>query len=110
MDDMTNPAVTFCLALQFLTISPSILRRPFTARELGLSTGLFPLVGALIGGILYGSSWMLDLVFPEFVRVALLLALWVIFNRRAASGWLPRRLRWFAGWVFSGIPHGDHAG
>jgi adenosylcobinamide-GDP ribazoletransferase len=80
MDDMTNPAVIFCVALQFLTISPSILRRPFTARELGLSTGLFPIVGALIGGILYGSSWMLDLVFPEIVRVALLLALWVILT------------------------------
>lgn len=77
---MTNPFVIFCVALQFLTISPSILRRPFTARELGLSTGLFPLVGALIGAILFGSSWLLDLVVPDFVRIAVLITLWIILT------------------------------
>ena len=36
-------------AVQFLTVLPPLVRRPFTAQELGRSVGWFPLIGALIG-------------------------------------------------------------
>jgi cobalamin 5'-phosphate synthase/cobalamin synthase len=65
-------------AVQFLTVAPPLVRRPFTAQELGRSVGWFPLVGALIGGFLAGSDWLLGLAFPPGVTAALVLAAWVL--------------------------------
>jgi adenosylcobinamide-GDP ribazoletransferase len=65
-------------ALQFLTVMPPMVRRPFTPGELGRSVGWFPLVGLVIGGLLAGLSWGLGLLFPSGVTAALLLTVWVL--------------------------------
>ena len=65
-------------ALQFLTILPPVIRRIFTPEEMGRSTGYFPLVGALLGGILALLNWALTRVWPPTVSAALVLAAWVI--------------------------------
>ena len=72
--------VAFLAALQFLTIVPPLIRRPFTAVELGRSVGWFPLVGLLLGGVLAGTDRVLGLVFPPAVSAALLLAVWVLLT------------------------------
>ena len=47
-----RPLYALLAALQFLTIAPPIVRRPFTVVEMGRAVGYFPLVGALLGGLL----------------------------------------------------------
>ncbi|GIW82905.1 MAG: adenosylcobinamide-GDP ribazoletransferase [Gemmatales bacterium] len=70
--------IAFFAALQFLTVFPPIVRRPFTARELGLSTAFFPLVGLLLGGLLVASDRLMShLALPTAVRASLLLAVWL---------------------------------
>jgi adenosylcobinamide-GDP ribazoletransferase len=76
----TSPLTAFLAAVQFLLISPAFIRRPFTARELGASVGYYPLVGALLGGLLIGADWLLGQVFPLLLRSALVLALWVLLT------------------------------
>ncbi len=67
-------------ALQFLLITPAFIRRPFTASEMGRSVGFYPLVGALLGGLLaladalFGSAWSIP------VRSALVLTLWIVLT------------------------------
>jgi adenosylcobinamide-GDP ribazoletransferase len=68
----------FLTALQFLTIVPPILRRPFRPEELGQAVGWFGLVGLLFGAALAGVDYAIGLLFPAGVSAALLLALWVI--------------------------------
>jgi len=67
-------------ALQFLTIVPPIVRRPFTPRQLGRAVGFFPLVGVLLGALLVGLKGLLVHAFPAPVVAVLLLALWVILT------------------------------
>jgi adenosylcobinamide-GDP ribazoletransferase len=68
----------FLTAVQFLTVFPPIIRRPFTPSELGRSVGFYPVVGLLLGIILVGSRALLILIFPKSVCLALILALWII--------------------------------
>jgi adenosylcobinamide-GDP ribazoletransferase len=65
-------------ALQFLTIAPPLIRRPFTPAELGRSVGWFPLVGLGLGAAFAGTDWLLDFLFPPGVTAALLLTIWVL--------------------------------
>jgi adenosylcobinamide-GDP ribazoletransferase len=74
----TIPA--FLAAFQFLTIAPPLIRRPFTAKEMGRSVGFYPLVGLLIGAFLFGMNYLLGLVFPSLVRTALVLSIWVLLS------------------------------
>jgi adenosylcobinamide-GDP ribazoletransferase len=68
-----------CLAaVQFLTIAPPLLRRPFTDAELGRAVGHFPLVGALIGGFLVGFDYLLALFLPSNATAALVLTGWIL--------------------------------
>jgi adenosylcobinamide-GDP ribazoletransferase len=61
-------------ALQFLTLSPPIVRRMFTAQEMGRAVGHFPLIGALLGALLALLDWGLRLVFPASISTVLVLA------------------------------------
>lgn len=74
----TIPA--FLAAFQFLTIAPPLIRRPFTPREMGRSVGFYPLVGLLIGAFLFGTNYLLGLLFPSLVRTALVLVIWVLLS------------------------------
>jgi adenosylcobinamide-GDP ribazoletransferase len=67
-------------ALQFLTIAPPLIRRPFSAEELGRAVGFFPLVGLAVGGLLIGIDHAARLVWPEAVAAALVLAAWVLVS------------------------------
>lgn len=74
------PGVGFLAAIQFLTIAPPIIRRPFSAREIGGAVAYFPLVGAILGALLAISDALLAGIFPSPVRSALLLSLWVLLT------------------------------
>jgi adenosylcobinamide-GDP ribazoletransferase len=73
-----SPLASFYAALQFLTIVPPVIRRPFTGAELGWSLAFFPVVGGLIGGMLIGLDWLLGLPFPPALSAALILSAWVL--------------------------------
>jgi adenosylcobinamide-GDP ribazoletransferase len=73
--------VSLLTAIQFLTIFPAVIRRAFTAQELGRSVGFFPLVGLLLGGIFYGLAGGLQLIFPSQVVAVLLLTTWLLLTR-----------------------------
>ena len=64
------------IALQFLTRLPVRLPHAPTPRELGQSLLWYPLVGLLLGALLYGLACGLDLIAPA-LRPGLLLAAWV---------------------------------
>jgi len=71
---------SFLAALQFLTITPPLIRRPFSMPELGRSVGFFPAVGWIIGGILWGLARALTPILPSSVAAALLMGLWIIIT------------------------------
>lgn len=73
--------IALLAAFQFLTIAPALVRRAFTAQELGRAVGFFPLVGLALGGALSGLALVLGLIFPPGVVAALVLAAWVILTR-----------------------------
>jgi adenosylcobinamide-GDP ribazoletransferase len=64
------------IAVQFLTRVPVRLPHPPSARELGLSLLWYPIVGLLLGALLYGLALGLDLIAPA-LRPGLLLVAWV---------------------------------
>ena len=72
--------IPFIAALQFLTLIPPLVKRPFTEKELGQAVGFYPLVGLTIGAVLVGANMLLGLVFPPFVRATLILVLWVLMS------------------------------
>lgn len=68
-------------AFQFLTIFPAVIRRRFTAGELGSAVGFFPFVGLSLGGIFYGMAIGLGLIFPGPVVAVVVLAVWLLLTR-----------------------------
>ena len=66
------------VALQFLTIVPPLLRRTVTSDELGRSVSFFPLIGLLIGLLLYGLHRLLYAAFPSAVLAAIMLGVWIL--------------------------------
>jgi adenosylcobinamide-GDP ribazoletransferase len=68
-------------AFQFLTTFPAVIRRSFTAQELGRAVGYFPLVGLALGGVLYGLVSGLLLIFPSQVVAVFVLAAWLLLTR-----------------------------
>ena len=87
-------------ALQFLTILPPIVRRPFNEGELGRSTAFFPLVGIVIGAILGASDLGMSRVLPPSVSAAILLAIWVILTGAFhLDGFLDACDGLFGGWT-----------
>ncbi len=73
--------ISFIAAFQFLTISPAIVRRMFTAQEMGRAVGWFPLVGLALGGVFYGLAGGLNLAFPPLVTAVFVLAAWLLLTR-----------------------------
>lgn len=68
--------MNFWAVLYFLTSLP-YPRHSFRLEEVVGGIVFFPVVGFLIGLLLAGSSYLLDLLFPVMVSRALLLTLWV---------------------------------
>ena len=73
--------ISLLAAFQFLTTFPAIVRRSFTAGELGRAVGFFPLVGLALGGVFYGLVSGLRLAFPLPVTAILILAAWLLLTR-----------------------------
>lgn len=67
---------SFWLALQFLTRLPTPVLHDIEAQQVGRSLAWYPLVGLLLGVILYAVAWLLQGQHPLLVA-AILLALWV---------------------------------
>ena len=72
---------TLLAAFQFLTTFPAVIRRAFTAQELGRAVGYFPLVGLALGGLLYGLDRSLQLIFPTPVVAIFILVIWILLTR-----------------------------
>jgi adenosylcobinamide-GDP ribazoletransferase len=70
----------FWIALQFLTIIPSPFRRWPEPRQVASSLSYFPVVGIIIGGIIFLANWGLGAVFSQYVSAALTLAVWVLLS------------------------------
>ena len=73
--------VSIIAAFQFLTIFPTIIRRMFTSREMGRAVAWFPLVGIVLGMLLYAVNYVAQLIFPANVSAALTIFAWVVFTR-----------------------------
>jgi adenosylcobinamide-GDP ribazoletransferase len=65
-------------AFQFLTLAPAIIKRPFTAPELGRAIAYYPVVGLALGALLTGLRWGLGLALPPPVVSAAVLAAWAV--------------------------------
>jgi len=77
----------FVAALQFLTIIP--IRLKVSTQALRRSIAYFPLVGLLIGGILYGLDRLLELAFPvSLVNIMLIVALVIITRALHLDGFI----------------------
>jgi adenosylcobinamide-GDP ribazoletransferase len=75
-----SPASAFLTAVQFLLVSPAFIKRPFTPQELGAAVGFYPLVGLILGALLLAADYLLSFFMPPLVRLALVLALWVLLT------------------------------
>ena len=73
--------VSLLAAFQFLTTFPPLIRRNFTAGELGRAVGYFPIVGLALGGVLYGLGSGLQMIFPIQVVAIYILAAWLLLTR-----------------------------
>src|SRR5687768_17475360 len=73
--------VSIIAAFQFLTIFPNLVKRMFTSQEMGRAVGWFPLVGIVLGALLYSVTYAARLIFPENVSAALTVFAWVMFTR-----------------------------
>lgn len=81
VEDTYVPVISPLLAsIQFLTIIRIFNRREAIVKELGQTTGYFPLVGLLIGCIISVLYHWLNLVFSPEISAALLLAFWIILT------------------------------
>jgi adenosylcobinamide-GDP ribazoletransferase len=72
--------LSFLAALQFLTSIPLPGQREVSPEQLGRATAYFPVVGLIIGIILAGLNWLLNLVLPSAVVNALLVVVLVIIT------------------------------
>jgi adenosylcobinamide-GDP ribazoletransferase len=73
--------ISILAAFQFLTIIPTMFRRPFTSEELGRAVGCFPVVGLALGAIFFGAHRVLRTVLPPQLNAALILIIWITLTR-----------------------------
>jgi len=92
--------ISIIAAFQFLTIFPTLIRRMFTAQEMGRAVAWFPLVGVALGLALYGVNTLSRLLFPASVSAALTLFAWIIFTRAFhLDGFMDTCDGLFGGWT-----------
>jgi adenosylcobinamide-GDP ribazoletransferase len=65
-------------AMQFLTVLPPLIRRMLSPAEMGLAVGYFPLIGALLGGLLAALDWVLGYVLPQQVSTVAVLGVSIL--------------------------------
>jgi len=70
----------FMIALTFLTRIPLASKSIYQQEDFQKSIYFFPIIGLLIGGILWGSYYLLDMIFPQQVTAALLLLIYVLLT------------------------------
>jgi adenosylcobinamide-GDP ribazoletransferase len=70
----------FMIALTFLTRIPICNRSIYQQEDFQKSIFFFPIIGLLIGGILWGSYYLLDMIFPQQITAALLLFIYVVLT------------------------------
>lgn len=73
--------ISLLAALQFLTVMPAVIRRPFTPRELGSAVAWYPAAGLILGAFLWAIHETLILLLPGGPASALTLAAWIILTR-----------------------------
>ena len=73
--------ISIIAAFQFLTIFPALIKRMFTSREMGRAVAWFPLVGVVLGLLLYGVNTLAQWIFPVSVSAAITLFAWVVLTR-----------------------------
>jgi adenosylcobinamide-GDP ribazoletransferase len=71
----------FFLALRFLSILPIPGKARATDRQLGRSTAWYPLVGALLGALLFGCAYLFTRLWSVLPAAFLCLAVWTTFTR-----------------------------
>ena len=92
--------ISIIAAFQFLTIFPTLIKRMFTAQEMGRAVGWFPLVGVVLGLALYSVNALAQFVFPASLSAALTLFAWVIFTRAFhLDGFMDTCDGLFGGWT-----------
>ncbi|MBE3143854.1 MAG: adenosylcobinamide-GDP ribazoletransferase [Planctomycetes bacterium] len=67
----------FSLAVTFLTIIPVRLKETPLPGDLGKAAGWFPVIGAVIGGLVAAAYYGLSLVFPSLLAAALAASVWI---------------------------------
>ena len=71
----------FLTALHFLTIIQTKRARPFDATVCGRSAVFFPLIGILLGALVWGTDWLLRPVLPPTGLNIMLVGLLVVVSR-----------------------------
>lgn len=70
----------FLNALGFLSILPFRSKKPWQPGDLGRSALFYPLVGILMGAITAGVNYLLTLLFPPMLTIALTLCFWIFIS------------------------------
>ncbi|MBW2039339.1 MAG: adenosylcobinamide-GDP ribazoletransferase [Deltaproteobacteria bacterium] len=71
----------FVAAISFLTIFPLVVREGMSKEELGSSMALFPLVGLLLGALLWSCAYSFGAAFAPAVNALFLLSVLTIATR-----------------------------
>lgn len=70
----------FILMIQFLTTLPVKVTLNVTAEDFGKGLVFAPVIGLLLGGLLAGAWYVLDLIFPVTVSAVLIVALYILLT------------------------------
>jgi adenosylcobinamide-GDP ribazoletransferase len=70
----------FILMIQFLTAIPLPIKLDVNERDFGKGLVFAPLVGLIIGGILSGAYFLLQMLFPVYVSVVITIILYIVLT------------------------------
>ena len=68
------------LAFAFMTVLPVRLKEELSPGDLGKASGWYPLVGVLIGGLVWLAKYSLQQIFPLLLTAVLCVTLWVFLS------------------------------